>query len=230
MEKLLKFCKNCPLHLLKHCLYAILSMKSYYCSIINPQRYKKLHKIIYSSPNKIDWDAQSAFKITNYYTDLEDHMIFCYLKQYLNNGCLKLCSFCFDSLAVGKNDLQLCFNLNPSKQHGFIHLEFGIDGISSAVFFNPSTNSQYPIELSDIEYSSFKTNDQQGYYWCGEITLSASFIEKYFHTSLSEKSIILLNFYKIFPGSSDHACLFADPNNILCEKHKYMEEFVILNY
>lgn len=157
-------------------------------------------------------------------------MVFCYLKQYVQNGDLKLCSFCFDSEAAGKKDMQLCFNLNPVKQDGFVHLEFGIDGINRAEFINTDTGIATEIPTDAIGYRAFKTNDQQGYYWCGEITVSADIVKKYFDTYLEEKSIILLNFYKIFEGSSDHASLFPDEKNIVAEKHRYMEEFVVLNY
>jgi len=189
-----------------------------------------LHKIIYSSPSKIEWDAQSAFKITNYYTDKEENMIFCYLKQYVHNGDLKLCSFCFDSMAEGKKDMQLCFNLNPVAKDSFIHIEFGIDGINSIDYIDADANTVTSLGTDILSYRSFKTNDQQGYYWCGEITVPAAIVSRYFDTCLKEKSIILLNFYKIFKDSADHASLFPDKANIIAHKHKYMEEFVILDY
>ena len=189
-----------------------------------------MQKIIYTSPNKIDWDAQSAFKLTNYYTDDENCMVFCYLKQYVENGNLKICTFCFDSEAAGKKDLQLCFNLNPEKQTDFIALDFGIDGISEAKLINPQTESAGDISHRGIAYRSFTSNDQQGYYWCGELTLSADFIREYFGTALAEKSIIVLNLYKLFCGREDYACLFPDPCNRLVDKGEYMQEFVVLSY
>lgn len=190
-------------------------------------RGKKLQKIIYTSPQKIEWDAQSAFKVTNYYTDTEQHMVFCYLKQYVHAGQLKLCTFCFDSEATDKNDIQLCFNLNPAKQDGFVHMEFGIDGIDSVVFVNGGTKE---IDSEGITFHSFKSNDQQGFYWCGEVTLSEQFIRTYFDTYLDEEGIILLNMYKIFAGSSDYACLFPDGKNDIPAKADSMQEFVILKY
>ena len=189
-----------------------------------------MHKIIYSSPNKIDWDAQSAFKITNYYTDKEECMIFCYLKQYVQNGALKFCTFCFDREASGKKDLQLCFNLNPEKSDSFVHLEFGIDGLNHIYTVNPESKTKVEIPADCLEYRSFRTNDQQGYYWCGEITVSSEFISRYFDTALKEQSIILLNFYKVFADTDDYACLFPDENNNIICKSESMQEFVILNY
>ena len=189
-----------------------------------------MHKIIYSSPNKIEWDAQSAFKITNYYTDNENHMIFCYLKQYVSDGSLKLCTYCFDSLAQGKKDIQLCINPNPLLTENFFHMEFGIDGINRFELVNPQTQSTACLDADMLQYHSFRTNDQQGFYWCGEITLPAEIIQKHFYTFLREKSIILLNFYKIFENSTDFASLFPDPENNIMHKHRTMEEFIILNY
>ena len=195
------------------------------------KRYK-LQRIIYTSPQKIDWDAQSAFKLTNYYTDDENCMVFCYIKLYVEGGKLKICTFCFDSEAKGKNDLQLCFNLNPEKQTDFVTVDFGIDGISSLRYVKTSDNTIADIGTGSdgISFHSFRTNDQQGFYWCGELTLSSSFIEKHFSTDLAEKSIILLNLYRLFAGREDYACLFPDPYNRISAKNEYMQEFVILNY
>ena len=190
----------------------------------------KLHKIIYSSPNKIEWDAQSAFKITNYYTEQEDHMVFCYLKQYVSDGNLKICTYCFDSQAHGKKDIQLCLNPNPVKTSNFFHIEFGIDGINRFELVNPETKDIACLDADVLQYHSFRTNDQQGYYWCGEITVSAELIKEYFCTFLCEKSIVLLNFYKIFENSQDHASLFPDSENDIMNKHNTMEEFIVLNY
>ena len=190
-----------------------------------------MQKIIYTSPNKIDWDAQSAFKLTNYYTDEENCMVFCYLKQYVENGNLKICTFCFDKEATGKNDLQLCFNLNPEYSMDFIQMEFGIEGIDSIKAVQSDNTVNIMDNLTDgISFRSFTSNDQQGYYWCGELTLTEDFIKNHFNTVLKEKSIIVLNLYKIFPGRSDYACLFPDPENNILKKHSYMQEFVVLNY
>lgn len=189
-----------------------------------------MHKIIYSSPNKIEWDAQSAFKITNYYTEDENHMVFCYLKQYVSNGCLKLCTYCFDSEAKGKKDLQLCINPNPVHTDSFFHIEFGIDGINRFELVSPETQNSVSVDVEKLQYRSFKTNDQQGYYWCGELTIPAQLIKEFFDTYLQEKSILLLNFYKIFENSNDYASLFPDTQNNILNKHSTMEEFIILDY
>ena len=188
-----------------------------------------MQKIIYTSPSKIEWDAQSAFKITNYYTDREDHMVFCYLKQYVQNGDLKLCTYCFDKEAVGTKDLQLCFNLNPEKSDKYINMVFGFDGIDNISSNETDTATPVPFQKG-IEYHTFKSNDQQGFYWCGEITLTKNFIKEHFDTYLDEKNIILLNFYKIFPDSEDYACLFPDNKNDILAKADSMQEFVVLKY
>ena len=188
-----------------------------------------MQKIIYSSPSKIEWDAQSAFKITNYYTDTENHMIFCYLKQYVQNGNLHLCTYCFDKEATGKNDLQLCFNLNPEQGEKYIHMEFGVEGIDT-VFSVEGGSSAKVAQDKGISYRSFTSNDQQGYYWCGEITFDKDFIKEHFDTLLDEKSIILMNFYKIFPDCGDYACLFPDNKNDILAKADSMQEFVVLKY
>jgi len=188
-----------------------------------------LQKIIYCSPSKIEWDAQSAFKITNYYTQREDHMVFCYLKQYVHNGDLKICTFCFDKEAAGKNDLRLCLNLNPVISDNYIQLEFGIDGIDKIFKVNGGTLTAITPDFP-VQYHSFSSNDQQGYYWCGEITLSKEFIRHHFYTCLEEKSIILLNYYKIFSDSDDYACLFPDEKNDISARTDSMQEFVVLNY
>ena len=189
-----------------------------------------MHKIIYSSPTKIDWDAQSAFKITNYYTEKEECMVFCYLKQYVSEGNLKLCTYCFDSQAKGKKDLQLCIGLNPLTYNSFLHMEFGIDGISSLGLINPDDKNIVSLDPGILQYHTFKTNDQQGFYWCGEITIPADFTKEHFSTCLEEKSIILLNFYKVFADCSDYASLFPDNTDNIFDKHSTMEEFIVLNY
>lgn len=187
-----------------------------------------MQKIIYTSNRKIEWDAQSAFKVTNYYTDKENCMVFCYLKQYVHNGELKLCTYCFDKEAEGTRDLQLCFNLNPEMYSKYIHMEFGIDGINNVCLVNDKTIET--VNCDGITYHSFKSNDQQGFYWCGEISLSKDFIKNFFDACLDEKSIILLNMYKIFPPAEDYASLFPDDTNNISGKADSMGEFVVLKY
>ncbi len=190
-----------------------------------------MQRIIYSSPNNIEWDAQSAFKLTNYYTDKEDCMIFTYLKQYVHNNNFKICTYCFEKDTQGKQDLELCFNLNPEKISDYIDIEFGIDGINHIYLVKDNGDKK---ELSclgdDISYHSFKANDQQGYYWCGELTISKAFIKNFFDTFIKEKSIITLNLYKIFLQTPDYACLFPDNEHNSLSKCYAMQEFVILNY
>ena len=72
------------------------------------------------------------------------------------------------------------------------------DGINRFDFVNPSTGEILSLNPDILQYHTFRTNDQQGFYWCGEITIPADFTKEYFSTCLCEESIILLNFYKIF--------------------------------
>jgi hypothetical protein len=157
-------------------------------------------------------------------------MVFCYLKQYVSQGCLKLCTYCFDSQAQGKKDVQLCINPNPVHTDNFFHIELGIDGINRFELIAPETKTIKSVDSEKLQYRSFKTNDQQGYYWCGELTVSAELIKEFFDTCLKEKSILLLNFYKIFENSNDYASLFPDEHNDILNKHRTMEEFIILDY
>ncbi|MEG2927965.1 MAG: hypothetical protein RR846_00325 [Oscillospiraceae bacterium] len=195
-----------------------------------------MRRIIYSSQGRIEWDAQSAFKLTNYYTDLEEHMVFCYLRQYVEAGSLKLCTYCFDSTAAGKQDLVLSLNPNPEHQSGYLNLTFGIDGIECLEkITEPCNSSALPIKCEglaadSIAFSSHKANDQQGYYWCGEITLSKDFLAENFGAHLGEKSILALNMYKLFLPSGDYASLFPDNINDKNKRSDFMQEFVVLNY
>lgn len=157
-------------------------------------------------------------------------MVFCYLKQYVSAGDLKLCTYCFDSEATGKKDIQLCLNLNPVMFDTFLFIEAGIDGINRIELVDPANNSIKSLNTDIFQYHTFRTNDQQGFYWCGEITLPEDFIKEYFSTHLEEKSIILLNFYKVFEGCQDYACLFPDETDNLIDRYTTMEEFIVLNY
>lgn len=189
-----------------------------------------MRRIIYFSQDKIEWDAQSAFKLTNYYTDIENHMIFCYIRQYVQNKALKLCAYCFSKEATGKKDFELSLNLNPEKSDDYLHIRFGIEGIDSFEIVSPSTGTAKELSAAAVEYSAHKANDQQGHYWCGEITLPEGIIKELFNVELQEKNIILLNLYKIFEDSQDYASLFPDLENAKLKKATAMQEFVILKY
>lgn len=201
--------------------------------IINKADFK-LHRIIYTSQNKIDWDVQSAFKLTNYYTEVEEHMVFCYLRMFVQSGALKLCTYCFDKEASGTKDMELCLNLNPEKSSLYLHMSFGIDGINAVEIVSPDAlqgDSLIPVTAKDfMEYHSHMANDQQGYYWCGEITIYTDWIEEVFDTLLGEKSILSLNLYKIFEDSKDYASLFPANINDKLKQADFMREFVVLKY
>ncbi|MEG1800352.1 MAG: hypothetical protein RR273_00120 [Oscillospiraceae bacterium] len=195
-----------------------------------------MRRIIYSCKDKIDWDAQSAFKLTNYYTDLENHRVFSYLNQYVENGAIKICTYCFDSEAVGTQDISIAINPNPEQQSDYLSLVFGIDGLGCCEKVSVPQKSSAdgaqcaPIAAKEIGYHAYKANDQQGYYWCGEITLTKEFLEHTFAAQIGEKSIITLNMYKLFSGCSDYAALFEDNINDKNKRSDFMQEFVVLNY
>ena len=64
-----------------------------------------MRNIIYKSENIIPWDTQSAFKMNSYNAQVEEHMVFCYLKSYVHGGNLVLCSYCFTEHPQGKDNI-----------------------------------------------------------------------------------------------------------------------------
>ncbi len=186
-----------------------------------------MNEIIYSSTQKIPWDTQSAFKINTYYTQKEEFMVFSYLKAYVHNGDLILCSYCFNRYPKENKDLQLSLNLNPLKSDDFLHIEYGIDGINNIKMVY---DEKEEILKDTITHSSYKDDDEQGYYWAFEICIKEDLIKKYFSTFLKEKSIISLNLHQIYANSDDFSCLLDTKENTLSAKRKYQKQLVILNY
>lgn len=157
-------------------------------------------------------------------------MVFCYLKQYVCSGDLKLCTFSFDSLAKGKTDIALYINFAPEQGQKYLYLNFGIEGFSQQKIIDCGNVHTDIFNDSGINMHCFKSNDQQGYYWCAEISISKEFIKKHFNVSLGEKSIVTLNMVKNFENSTDYASLFPLPENEIFSAGSYLGEFIVLNY
>ena len=161
--------------------------------------------------------------MTSYNTQLEEHMVFCYLKGYVHQGNLVLCSYCFTEHPQGKNNIHLYLNLSPDKNGAVMQIDYGYDGMGKIVY------DKKEITGDGISLNCFKTDDEQGFYWCGEIRIPAAFTQEYTGTSLGEKSIVAINMVQDFTGG-DYAVLFgiAEEKNYIPENN--MDVFVILNY
>ncbi len=179
--------------------------------------------IIYKSDNIIPWDTQSAFKMTSYNVSREEHMIFCYLKTYVHAGDLVLCSYCFTEKPQGNDNIHLYINLNPENKDDILKIDFGFEGISQVSYRGK------PVDIGIISFRPFKTDDEQGFYWCGELILNADVIKHLSGTSLGENSIFTLNMTQTFSGG-DFAVLFGNrlENNYKPEEN--MNIFLVLNY
>ena len=186
-----------------------------------------MQSIIYKSQAIIPWDTQSAFKMNSYKTEKEENRIFCYLKQYVHGDDLVVCTYCFKEKPEGKNDLSLVVNLGPETGEKYLYVDFGFDGIGKVSFKNGEQTQEL---FSDIlRFTTFKADDEQGFYWCGELTFSKSFILQFFNRELQEGSLVTLNLRQNFEGT-DFACLFGNAD---CENYSLegnMGVFVILNY
>ncbi len=182
-----------------------------------------MQNIIYKSDNIIPWDTQSAFKMMNYYTRLEEHMVFCYLKSYVHKNDLVLCSYCFEEQPKGCDKLHLYINPQPEVSADYIKVDFGFDGVSSAMF------GAYDL-TGDIAYSSFKADDEQGFYWCGEIIIPAHVLKEHRNVVLREKGIITMNMVQSFENG-DTSVLFANrQTENRSSARDDMSIFVVLNY
>ncbi len=178
--------------------------------------------IIYRSDSIIPWDTQSAFKMTSYNASCEENMVFSYLKCYVHHGDLVLCSYCFTEKPADFSNMHIYINLCPDKSTDVLCIDYGFGGIEKAQLKNK--------ELSGLlSYSSFRTDDEQGFYWCGEIRIPAAFTQEYAGISLGEKSIVAINMVQNFTGGN-YAVLFgnAEEKNYIPENN--MDVFVILNY
>lgn len=183
-----------------------------------------MENIIYKSENIIPWDTQSAFKMTNYNASVEENMVFCYLKGYVHGAGLVLCSYCFLENPVGDDNIHLYLNLSPETKDNVLQVDFGYEGISNISFAGK--------KLTDgrcVSFRPFKTDDEQGFYWCGEIVIDKDTIDKLFNTQLKEQSIFTLNMTQTFENG-DFSALFGDVCSKDFDAKENMNVFVVLNY
>ena len=183
-----------------------------------------MQNIIYKSGNIIPWDTQSAFKMTSYNCSMEEHMVFCYLKAYVHGKDLVLCSYCFSENPKRGKNLQLYINLNPENMDKVLKIEYDYFGLG-----NMYLSEKQLQDTSGIGYSSFRTDDEQGFYWCGETVIKTDAIARLAGTQLEEKSVVTLNLVQTFENG-DFSVLCGDAT-----AEKYMPEenmgvFVILDY
>lgn len=186
-----------------------------------------MRNIIYKSDSTLPWDTQSAFKMTSYNASVEENMVFCYIKAYIHQNDFVLCSYCFVENPDGDDNLRLFLNLNPECGNDLLQIDFGYGGISSALL-KKSGNTEINYK-DEITFSSFKADDEQGFYWCGEIRIPRRSVEKMFNVSLKEKSIIRLNMLQKF-SNGDFSSLFGDTAHPDYLRADNMEIFVVLNY
>ena len=183
-----------------------------------------MQNIIYKSENIIPWDTQSAFKMTSYNCSKEEHMVFCYLKAYVHKTDLVMCSYCFSENPKADKNIHLYINLAPENKENVLKIEYDLFGTG-----NMSFNGKQIESFSGIEYSSFRTDDEQGFYWCGETVLKAEAVKQLAGIVLEEKSVITLNMVQNFENG-DFSVLCGDA---LSEKYNPVENmgvFVILDY
>ncbi len=185
--------------------------------------------IIYTSNTIIPWDTQSAFKLTNYNVSKEEHMIFAYLKTFIQNENLYLCSFCFNKNPYGKKDLQLSLNLNPENSKSFLHIEYGIDGVSSILLVSEDTKT-INLDTDLIDFTTFLGDDEQGHYWAFEIIINKDIIKKYFSVSLIENSIMAFNLHQVYNNSNDFSSIIKTKENSFTEKMNNLKQVLIFNY
>ena len=185
----------------------------------------KSHNIIYLSDSVIPWDTQSAFKLTQYKASGESNMIFCYFKAYVRNGDLVLCSYCFKEHPSGKTDLRLYLTLHPEKNDDVMQIVYGFDGIDSIKMKSGIT----PSDIGSVPFYPFKADDEQGFYWCGEITVPAQVCRRLFGSELKDDDLLAINLMESFPGGDYMALESRHPGGEYnpCEN---MQTFVVLRY
>ena len=178
-----------------------------------------MENILYKSENIIPWDTQSAFKMNSYNTTVEENMVFCYMKAYVHKKDLVLCSYCFTEKPADGANMHLYLAVCESSDTHVIDYGFGgIAGVQSAT-----------MTADDIEYRTFKADDEQGFYWCGEITVKGDFIEKLCGRPLAEKSIVRLNLTQTF-ANGDKAALYGNAQSTGFDRAAEMKVFVVLDY
>ena len=179
-----------------------------------------MRNILYKSENIIPWDTQSAFKMSSYNTVCEDNMVFCYIKAYVHKTDLVICSYCFTEEPADYANMHLYLGVNAAAGGEIIRIDYGYNGIEA-------TESGLP--RSAVTFRSFKADDEQGFYWCGEITIDGSFIAQHSGSPLEEKSILTLNLTQSFKNG-DTAALFGDVTEKEYNRATEAQAFVVLNY
>ena len=159
-----------------------------------------MSNIIYKSNVTIPWETQSAFKMKEYHVGREDDMVYCYLKAYVRNGDLILNSFQFIEEPEGNDSMTVLVRIPFEGDAAGLTVTYGYDGISKV--------EGAGCAASDIVFNSYKADDEQGFYWCGEITLSEKVIEQTFNTKLAENMNVGLNLRQNF-SDGNYAVLFS---------------------
>lgn len=183
-----------------------------------------MQNIVYKSESIIPWDTQSAFKMTSYKTDIEEHMVFCYLKGYVHQGSLVLCSYCFTEHPTGDDSIHLYINLSPENKEKILQLDYGYEGIS-----NISLAGENIQDKQCIAFHPFKADDEQGFYWCGEVVIDKNTVQNLYGVSLSEGSIFTLNMTQTF-ANGDFSTLFGNACDKEYNPAENMNVFLVLNY
>ena len=183
-----------------------------------------MENIIYKSENIIPWDTQSAFKMTSYNTTKEENMVFCYLKSYVHGRDLVLCSYCFVENPAGNDNIHLYINLAPENRDKLLEIRFGYEGMGSLLLAD-----KIPATADGVKYRCFKTDDEQGFYWCGEIVLEESFIMENFGIKLEERSIFTMNMVQDF-GGGEYSVLCGDATVPGYNPAENMGVFNVLDY
>lgn len=183
-----------------------------------------MQNIIYKSGNIIPWDTQSAFKMTSYNTTVEENMVFCYLKAYVHHSDLVMCNYCFVENPVGDNNIHLYINLNPEDKDNLLEIKFGYDGMGSVLLAGKEV-----ADKQGIKYRCFKTDDEQGFYWCGEIVLEEGFIRESSGIKLEERSIFTMNMVQQFENG-DFSVLCGDATATGYNPAESMDVFAVLDY
>ncbi len=180
-----------------------------------------MQNILYKSENIIPWDTQSAFKMNSYNTTVEENMVFCYMKAYVHKNDLVLCSYCFTETPAEYANMHLYLGLSLENNDEIIRIDYGFSGIENMPEIMKNDGA--------VEYRSFKADDEQGFYWCGEIRIKSNFIEEYSGIILQEKSILTINLQQSFENG-DAAALFGDVSAPEYNRADNTQVFVVLNY
>ena len=180
-----------------------------------------MRNILYKSDNIIPWDTQSAFKMNSYSVQCEENMIFCYLKAYVHKSDLVLCSYCFTEKPAEYANMHLYLGLGAEKSSDKICIDYGYSGIENM-----------PEDMktaAGAEFRSFRADDEQGFYWCGEIRIKGEYISLLSGNFLQERSILTINLTQSF-DNGDMAALFGDVSAKGYNREAEAETFVVLNY